>query len=191
MVEPSLTSRGFALPSLPFPAPSRQGQPGPALPDDAETLQPPFGPGAEHLTGSGSSGGVPASQQRPQAGTRCATSAPVLSPSCPRRFRPVPAALPAPTRPSPRGEEVPGAAVPSPRSRGLVPAAGFVSVPPGGWRGEDGEARFWQQDVGRRRGGEGAVPARKRPPCPGKTLMGWDSRAELAAGEQLRHTGPS
>lgn len=147
MVEPSLASRGFALPSLPFPAPSRQGQPGRTLPDDAETLQPPFGPGAEHLTGSGSSGGVPASQQRPQAGTRCATSAPVLSPSCPRRFRPVPAALPAPTRPSPRGEEVPGAAVPSPRSRGLVPAAGFVSVPPGGWRGRmekrDFGSRMW------------------------------------------------
>lgn len=60
---------------------------------------------------------------------------------------------------------------------------------PQGAEGEDGEAKCWQQDVGRRRGREGA--ARKRPPCPGNALMGWASRAELAAGEQLRHTGPS
>lgn len=170
MVGPSLASHGFVLPSLPFPAPSRQGQPGPALRDDAETLRPRFAPGAEHLTGSGSSGGVPASQRRPQAGTRCATSASVLSPA--------PAPALGVSAPSPPPFQLPrGRAQAGRRSRGLrsrPQGPGIWSLPrvsfllPQGAEGGDGEAKFWQQDVGRRRGGEGAGECR---PCQEETTM--------------------
>lgn len=143
MVGPSLASHGFVLPSLPSPAPSRQGQPGPALRDDAETLRPPFAPGAEHLTGSGSSGGVPASQRRPQAGTRCATSASVLSPA--------PAPSLGVSAPSPPPFQLPrGRAQAGRRSRGLrsrpqgpgiwsLPRVSFLlpqGAEGGGWRSE-------------------------------------------------------
>lgn len=99
------------------PHPSaRQGQPGPALPDEAETPRPPLAPGAEHLTGSGGSGGVPASAATAGRNTlshqRTHPVTVTVPVPVPRRFRPVPPALPAPPR-----EEAPGAAVSSPKPR--------------------------------------------------------------------------
>lgn len=183
----------FSL-SLPFPVPAGASAAGRCR-DPAATARP--------------RGRAPDRQRRLRRRPRLAAATAGRNTLCHERTRPVPVPVPLPRRFRPvpllpfcsheaeptRGGG-PGICGPVPKVPGSAPCLarggrGFQFCSPRGLRGRMEKRNFGSRmwaGGGAGKGPASAGPARKRPPCPGNSLIGWD---ELAEGEQLHRTGPS